>query len=219
MSISVMKTKELEVSTPQGDAGHLRRESQYVFNYNRGVDLSCEISLTMPLRAQSYSGNVLPPIFTMNRPEGWLAQELVRRMAKQGPVDDMRLLAITGDHQIGRLRFSEPNTPGRGRSAQIGLREILTAGSSAEVFAFLVDQYVDSGISGVQPKVMVPDADRPLPPASRSTATAADLIVKSGGDQYPGLAANEFHFLVFERSHRTPALHQAPHAAHDVRSF
>jgi serine/threonine-protein kinase HipA len=186
------KTKDLEVSTPQGTAGHLRRESQYVFNYDRGIDPSCEISLTMPVRAQSYSGNVLPPIFTMNRPEGWLAQELIRRMAKHGPIDEMRLLAITGEHQIGRLRFREAGSPGRSRPAQIGLREILTAESSAEVFAFLVDQYVDSGISGVQPKVMVPDAEQtPLHPG-RVTVTGADLIVKSGGDQYAELAANEF---------------------------
>lgn len=186
------KIKELEVSTPQGLSGHLRRESQYVFNYARGIDSSREISLTMPLRAQSYAGNVLPPIFTMNRPEGWLAQELVRRMAKQGPIDDMRLLAMTGEHQIGRLNFKAPDAPTRVRSPQIGLREILTATSSAEVFAFLVDQYVDSGISGVQPKVMVPDADIAQAPSIRATATTADLIVKSGGGQYPDLAANEF---------------------------
>ena len=186
------KIKELEVSTPQGMSGQLRRESQYVFNYGRGVDPSCEISLTMPLRAQSYAGNVLPPIFTMNRPEGWLAQELVRRMARLGPMDDMRLLAITGEHQIGRLRFTEPGKPDHTRQARIGLREILSAESSAEVFAFLVDQYIDSGISGVQPKIMAPDADRLPPPADRTTASVADLIVKSGGPQYPDLAVNEF---------------------------
>lgn len=188
----MMKIKELEVSTPQGMAGPLRRESQYVFNYGRGVDPSCEISLTMPLRAQSYAGNVLPPIFTMNRPEGWLAQELVRRMARLGPMDDMRLLAITGAHQIGRLNFKEPGQTDSRRQARIGLRGILSAGSSAEVFAFLVDQYIDSGISGVQPKIMAPDADRLTLPAERTTASVADLIVKSGGPQYPDLAVNEF---------------------------
>ncbi|MHB1670239.1 MAG: type II toxin-antitoxin system HipA family toxin [Thiomonas sp.] len=185
------KIKDLEVTTPQGAAGHLLRESQYVFNYDRGIDPSCEVSLTMPIRAQSYGGNTLPPIFSMNKPEGWLAQELVRRMAKLGPIDDMSLLAMTGEHQIGRLSLRDAGHPGRNRAPQVGLREILSGTSSAEVFAFLVDQYFDSGISGVQPKVMAPDADR-LGPDLRATATSADLIVKSGGEEFPGLAANEF---------------------------
>lgn len=49
-----MKTKQLRVSTPQAIAGELVKESRYVFNYT-ATERSEEISLTMPIRAESYS--------------------------------------------------------------------------------------------------------------------------------------------------------------------
>jgi serine/threonine-protein kinase HipA len=60
-----MKTKQLRVSTPQGIAGDLVKESRYVFNYAT-TERSDEISLTMPIRAESYSSGHLLPIFEMN---------------------------------------------------------------------------------------------------------------------------------------------------------
>ncbi|WLH79572.1 hypothetical protein PSH81_00960 [Pseudomonas sp. FP2335] len=46
----------------------------------------------------------------------------------------------------------------------------------------MVDTYFASGISGVQPKVLVPDLDKLT--GSRKTLLSSDLIVKSGADQY-----------------------------------
>ena len=180
------RVRRLMVSTPQGPSGCLDKESQFVFNYDRGVQPACEVSLTMPLRAQSYNANVLPPIFSMNLPEGWLAYNLQQRLAKLGPVDDMTLLAITGQQQIGRFAFQEPEGPRSASKPSIRLKEILSL-PSVEVFAFLAEQYFDSGISGVQPKFLVPDADN-----IRFTGNTANLIVKSGGSEYPELAVNEF---------------------------
>ncbi|MEY2341470.1 type II toxin-antitoxin system HipA family toxin [Acidithiobacillus sp. IBUN Pt1247-S3] len=198
------KVKELLVHTPQGYAGLLAKESRYAFTYDRGALLASEVSLVMPFRAESYAGSVMPAIFAMNRPEGWLEQELLRRMARHGPVDEMRLLSLTGEHQIGRLSFSRPEGEERKTPQRIALREILQGHSSAEVFAFLVDQYLESGISGVQPKVLVPDAEN-----SRYTGQLPDLIVKSGGDEYPGLAVNEFLCLSVARKSglATPVFH------------
>ena len=46
------KVKHLVVGTPQGVAGDLRKEARYAFNYStRNPD--CEVSLAMPLRAES----------------------------------------------------------------------------------------------------------------------------------------------------------------------
>lgn len=42
---------------------------------------------------------------------------------------------------------------------QIGLAEILKRHPTAELFDFLVATWFESGISGLQPKVLVPDAD------------------------------------------------------------
>jgi serine/threonine-protein kinase HipA len=184
-----MKTKTLIVGTPQGEAGVLTRESQYVFNYTT-TRKECEASLLMPIRAQSYSRNVLPPVFSMNLPEGYLHYRIMQRLAKYEKVDDMRLLAITGRHQIGRLTFDLPGELPAKHRAEIGLRQLLKEPATAALFEHLVETYLDSGISGAQPKVMIPDADKPL--WDRATAIQSNLIIKSCGDEYPHLSVNEF---------------------------
>lgn len=187
-----MKTKRLQVSTPTGSAGDLHRESQYVFNYST-KERSNEVSLTMPIRAQSYSANPLMPVFAMNLPEGYLYDMIVRRMAKHESIDDMLLLAITGRQQIGRLQFVAPGDAWKDERPRIGLRQLQTERSSRELFEFLVETYFESGISGVQPKVMLPDADQINAPAdNRVTVVHSDLIVKSAGSDYPWLTQNEF---------------------------
>jgi serine/threonine-protein kinase HipA len=184
-----MKIKTLNVGTPQGDAGVLTRESQYVFNYTT-TERDRETSLLMPIRAQSYSKNVLPPVFSMNMPEGYLHYRIVQRLAKYGNVDDMRLLAITGQHQIGRLTFEIPGAPPARNQAEISLTQLLKEPATAALFEHLVETYLESGISGAQPKVMIPDADKLL--WDRATAIQPNLIVKSCGDEYPHLSLNEF---------------------------
>jgi serine/threonine-protein kinase HipA len=185
------KIKHLVVGTPQGVAGDLRKESRYSFNYS-GHERNCEISLTMPLRAESYASGALLPIFEMNRPEGYLLYKIEEVFAKAGGLDDMRLLDIVGGEQIGRLSYSRPEERRETKRRQIGLAEILKRQPTAELFDFLVATYFESGISGVQPKVLVPDADRPLGPIGRETVIHADLIVKSGGDEFPHLTQNEY---------------------------
>lgn len=187
-----MKIKQLQVSTPTGTAGDLHRESQYVFNYSTTERIN-EVSLTMPIRAQSYVSNPLMPVFAMNLPEGYLYDLIARRMAKHEVIDDMRLLAITGRQQIGRLQFVAPGDTWKDERPRIGLKQLQTEHSSRGLFEFLVENYFESGISGVQPKVMVPDADRLTAPTDdRVTLMHSDLIVKSAGGEYPWLTQNEF---------------------------
>src|SRR5690606_18716291 len=58
------------------------------------------------------------------------------------------------------------------------------------IFADLVDRYIlRAGISGVQPKVLVPE--QPESVAQRFTSKTSDLIIKSGREEFPGLAINE----------------------------
>lgn len=185
------KIKHLVVGTPQGVAGDLRKESRYAFNYS-AHEQGCEISLTMSLRAESYASGALLPIFEMNRPEGYLLYKIEEAFAKVGGLDDMRLLDIVGGEQIGRLSYARPEERREAKQHQIGLAEILKRQPTSELFDFLVATYFESGISGVQPKVLVPDADRPHQALGRETVTHADLIVKSGGDEFPHLTQNEF---------------------------
>lgn len=193
--MSPSKIKRLIVDTPQGSAGVLDKDSRFVFNYSlANGDRQREIALRMPVRAESYASAALLPIFAMNRPEGFLYSEIVRRMAKHVHVDDMLLLSIVGENQIGRLTYSEPGSARKTKIATIGKRRLLRGGGQ-ELFEFLVENYFDSGISGVQPKVMVPDAD--MAPAAASmeeprTIIHNDLIVKHSGDAFPLLTQNEF---------------------------
>ena len=184
------RVKQLILSTPQGVAGSLSKDSRFVFNYDTS-DREAEVSLTMPIRAESYAGSTLHTVFAMNRPEGLVLDRIRNRLAKSIKIDDMSLLAITGSNQIGRLRYAQPGAAPAPRTPQIGRKELERGGSSAELFEFLADYYFDSGISGVQPKVLMPDADRkPFP--DRETLVHYNLIVKSAGDEYPELTQNEF---------------------------
>lgn len=188
-----MKIRRLEVHALASRAGTLHRESQYVFNYET-TQRADEVSLTMPIRAKSYATNPLMPVFSMNLPEGFVYDMIARRMAKHETIDDMRMLAITGRNQIGRLTYCEPGDERQTAPPRIGLAELLapSGSSSKALFSFLVDTYFEAGISGVQPKVLLPDADHYTLPSERMTVVHSDLIVKSAGAEYPWLTQNEF---------------------------
>jgi serine/threonine-protein kinase HipA len=180
----------------------LEKGSQHVFTYDT-ADQAAAVSLTMPQRRASYASTPMLPAFTMNRPEGFLLERL-QRAFKHVLLDDMALLAITGENQIGRLRYREEATTRRRGAPQIGLRQVLANGNRGELFEHLVETYLEMGISGYQPKIMIPDADRMPESPARAAAPAAEpldekttfttptLIIKAAGDEYPHLAANEF---------------------------
>jgi serine/threonine-protein kinase HipA len=180
-----MKIKRLHVSVPQGHTGLLTKESRFVFNYQTS-DSACRASMVMPLRAESYAAGALPAAFAMNRPEGYLLDYLRQRFGKHEILDDMRLLQITGHNQIGRLRYQvEAPTPVRSRQG-IPRDELVKSTASDDLFQHLLDTYFDSGISGFQPKVLVPSLDE------KSAVSTPDFIVKAAGDDYPFLAQNEY---------------------------
>lgn len=191
-------TTALHVSTPQGASGVLSKEDQYLFGYDT-VAANAAVSISMPVRRAQYAHAEMQPIFQMNLPEGFLLEELRNRFAKVAHIDPMLLLSMTGGHApIGRVKVS-PITAPKDDSAQAevgeggvgeSLSEILAWDGAESLFDELVNKYIHrSGISGVQPKVLVPQS---MNVGSRVTASAHDLIVKSGRQEYPGLAANEF---------------------------
>jgi serine/threonine-protein kinase HipA len=99
----VQKVKKLAGYTPQGYAGDLLKESQFVWRYNTAQRV-CELSLGMPLRAQTYNSNQVHPIFAMNLPEGDQLHRLTQCFAKEfAKFDEMAILSITGHDQIGRV--------------------------------------------------------------------------------------------------------------------
>jgi|UPI0006470700 serine/threonine-protein kinase HipA len=184
------------VHTPQGLSGILQRDGSYLFSFAPDATPESAPALGMPLRARPYEFPSLHPIFQMNMPEGFVLEQLRNRLAKTTGLDPLLLLTVIGSQApIGRLRFTLEGQAGneapvRGES----LAELLAHGGSRELFARLVDSYLmRTGLSGVQPKVLVPervsDDMRPTPKASLPTS---ELIVKSGLGEFPGLAINEF---------------------------
>lgn len=188
---TVTKIKRLFGNTPQGHAGLLARESQFQWRYD-ALDPACAISLLMPLRVASYASNTIHPIFAMNLPEGEQYFRLRTRFAKHfAKLDEMALLSIVGHNQIGRVKLTLTQDQHPPKPAQFGLAQIKSMKASQDFFDHLFDQYFDAGISGAQPKFLIPDADA-IAPAGKTTALVPDLIIKTGGDQYPFLSQNEF---------------------------
>jgi serine/threonine-protein kinase HipA len=179
--------RELAIETTQGHAGILRRESQYVFNYGTAHS-ACQVAIGMPLRHESYAGNVLPGAFTQNLPEGYLLRRIQLSLARHEKLTDMRLLAMLGNRQIGRLQFHEPGKPML-NTETVDLGELLHGGRSPQLFEYLINRFMASGISGVQPKVL---ASNSALPQGKSAITAPDLIIKSAGNDFPFLTQNEY---------------------------
>ena len=170
-------------------SGLLARETQndYVFAYSQDAGSSAQVSLTMPVRLESWVSRELHPIFQMNLPEGALLEAIRRAIAKVIGEDNLSILRVTGGNQVGRNRFSLPgeDSPYIKETPQ-SLDDLLTYPDTRELFQELVTRYaLRSGISGVQPKVL-------LEATERGTLTSAGYIVKSWGTDYPCLAANEY---------------------------
>lgn len=186
----------LEVFSGIEGAGTLSRsdlaEAEYLFGYRAECPPASAVSLTMPVISDQYdSMGALHPIFEMNLPEGALLERLRLSFAKAVPdLDDLQLLAIVGGSQIGRLRFvSQGGTP-TDIPAQ-NLESIFKFDGAEDLFEDLMERYaVHSGISGMQPKVLMRDAS--FAP-ERLTERGATHIVKSFDPRrYPDLAANEY---------------------------
>jgi serine/threonine-protein kinase HipA len=170
-------------------SGLLARESgsKYVFSYDPTAVCGAQVSLTMPVRLESWTSRDLHPIFQMNIPEGALLEAVRRAIAKVIGEDDLSILRVTGGNQVGRNRFALPcdSSPYISETPE-SLDELLAYPDTKELFHELVAKYaLRSGISGVQPKVL-------LDASERGTLTQAGYIVKSWGTDYPCLAANEY---------------------------
>lgn len=190
--------ERLAVATPQGRSGVLGRGGAgYLFGYAPETEPGAQVSLGMPVRLEQYEHPELHPIFQMNLPEGYVLESLRMRLAKATPFDPMLLLALTGqDSAIGRVQVSPPQALAALQSLNIPeaggerLSQIIAWDGAEDLFEALAQRYLlRTGVSGVQPKLLVPEI--PEPGGKVSLATS-ELIVKGGGADFPGLAVNEF---------------------------
>lgn len=182
------------------------------FAYDAAASEADTVSVTMPKRTASWNADFgLLPIFDMNLPEGALRALLSRRFAKAvGTFDDFDLLTVVGRTQIGRLRYSAADAELDEDVPFQSVDDILRARRGGELFDYLLDRFaVHSGLSGMQPKVMI-RADREDEPRQSASLRSATHIVKFWEpNEYPELAANEFFCLTVARTLglRVPAFH------------
>lgn len=176
---------------------HEASQGAYVFAYHSGFRPGEDVSLTMPWSLESYSyPNGLHPVFQMNLPEGRLRESLERSFRKrtQG-FDQLSLLEVIGASQIGRLRFT--NNPDLIDQVPLqSVQELIAYDGTEDLLRDLLERFSGvSGISGVQPKVLVRDQDHSCPGGGlgRLTVQGATHIVKGwDASEYPHLAANEY---------------------------
>src|SRR5580658_2157596 len=196
----------IRVWTDDAEAGLLDRfgERGSTFAYQSGVAPSRAVSVTMPVRLPSYQVQFdLLPIFEMNLPEGVLRERLRLAFAKAtGTFDEFDLLGIVGRSQIGRIRYTGERESLHDEVPFQSVDEILEKRRGGDLFRYLLDKFAaHSGISGVQPKILVRDqaASVPLGKAdwrlSESYRGATHIVKLWEQNEYPQLAANEFFCL------------------------
>src|SRR5208283_2373009 len=174
------------------------------FVYEPGAAPERAASVTMPVRLASWETPYgVAPIFEMNLPEGALRERLRLAFAKAtGTFDDLDLLAIVGRSQVGRIRYTGDKERLNEDVPFQSVDEILASRRDGDLFRFLIEKFAAfSGISGVQPKVLVRDENASLtltnaqPRISPSCRGATHIVKFWEPNEFPQLAANEYFCL------------------------
>ena len=200
----------IKVWTDLAEAGLLDRygERGSTFAYLPGTPELRAVSVTMPVRLPSWNLTFgLPPIFEMNLPEGFLRERLRLAFAKAtGSFDEFDMLSIVGRSQLGRIRYTGANEQLDEDVPFQSVDEILERRRGGGLFRYLLEKFASfSGVSGVQPKILVRDAEafaesgRKSPRLLQSFKGATHIVKLWEPNDYPQLAANEFFCLTAAR--------------------
>jgi serine/threonine-protein kinase HipA len=196
----------IKVWTGGAETGLLDRygERGSTFAYLPAASAGRAVSVTMPVRLPSWDLHFgLPPIFEMNLPEGFLREHLRLAFAKAtGTFDELDLLAIVGRSQIGRIRYTGYQEPLDEDIPFQSVDEILEHRRGGGLFRYLLEKFASfSGISGVQPKILVRDENAFVAVQqdglglSRSFRGATHIVKFWEPNEYPQFAANEYFCL------------------------
>ena len=143
----------------------------------------------------------------MNLPEGFLRERLRLAFAKAtGSFDEFDLLSIVGRTQVGRVRYTGDKEQLHEDVPFQSVDEILERKRGGDLFRYLLERFASfSGISGVQPKILVRDehAFAAMEPAghrlSHSYRGATHIVKLWEPNEFPQLAANEYFCLTVAR--------------------
>ena len=185
LAVSVLG-REVALLEAQGDF-------RSVLSYAAGTRPEDFVSLTMPVRTESYAwDDTLPPVLQMNLPEGYLLQVLQEQFGPHVGASSVALLSVLGRNMVGRLQVAAPGAPLAEAPRAIEVSAILKGDNSEQAFAELVRQHATSGVSGVVPKFL--DAAQeasPLAPHKKASLLTRRHIVKGASRQLPFVALNE----------------------------
>ena len=196
----------IKVWTDAAEAGRLDRHGERgsTFAYQPGAPPARAVSVTMPVRLESWSAPFgLLPIFEMNLPEGVLRERLRLAFAKAtGTFDEFDLLSIVGRSQVGRIRYTGDKEQLHEDVPFQSVDEILERRRGGDLFRYLLEKFASfSGISGVQPKILVRDdkafaeMEHTKHRLSQSYKGATHIVKLWEPNEYPQLAANEYFCL------------------------
>ncbi len=196
------RIRQLDIKVAGIPVGTLEKKAQFEFTYHS--DAQIPVAAAMPIETRFYQHGALFPIFEMNIPEGFIRHRITEKLRKHIQVDDMLFLALQGNSGIGCITYETKEIEQESVTAE-SLSEILSWEGSTDLFEELVNKYLlQSSISGIQPKVMVPEVPNKINPkkidpektdpekTEKGALILPSLIVKSGDGEFPQLAINEY---------------------------
>ena len=165
-----------------------------VLTYHAGIAVDDFVSLTMPVRTESYGwDDQLHPVFQMNLPEGYLLQVLQEQFGPHIGASPTALLSVVGRNLVGRLQVAAPGAKLDEPAQSVEVRALLQGDNSEEAFAELVRQHATSGVSGVVPKFLdAQNEDFHLAPYKKATLLTRRHIIKGSSSTLPFVALNEY---------------------------
>lgn len=203
LSHTLKKNPRLIVQTPVGPSGLLAKERRYVFTYDSNASRpEQEVSLGMAFRLESYQSGDLFGIFSMNEPEGYLRAYLEEAMNRAGIPNKLLWLTLTQGLQIGRVSYRHESL-NLEPPPQEDFDQLLSERAGSYFQSLLARYALRSGLSGTQPKVLVPTEAPSIGSAtglpSKASVRTQSLIVKEAGSEFPGLCLNEFFCMSVAR--------------------
>jgi len=167
-----------------------------VLNYLPGVPPDALVSLTMPVRLESYVwDDQLPPVLQMNLPEGYLLQVLQEQFGPHVGASPIALLSVIGRNMVGRVQVAAVGAALDAPAQPIEVAALLKGDNSEAAFAALVRAHATSGVSGVVPKFLdaqqEPDTANALAAHKKASLITRRHIIKGASAKLPFVALNE----------------------------
>jgi len=161
------------------------------FEYLEGVEPADRISLLMPVSEKRFIYHEIPPVFDMILPEG-KRRASIDQVAKLTRIDDMGLLSFVGYNTIGRNQICKGEI--LGDIPEINIDELNYCDNGQKLFQeLLIKSGFHSGVSGIQPKVLVSTLSKE--DKIRTLNTSTHIIKSFDMDEFPWLTVNEFFCL------------------------